>query len=142
MTVEENLRVIERYLEAFTMQEADRLAGFYTESSLYQGPGLPEPLRGPSAIIENFRGFWSAFPDLRFEKERAFGQGDWLCVEGTGTGTHTGPLTSPDGETIPATNRKIQFKLCTVYKVVGGKVMEDHDYFDQLGFMAQLGLAP
>jgi len=58
------------------------------------------------------------------------------------TGTHLKPLANPAGPPIPPTNRKIRVANCSVYRVQGGKVVEVHEYFDQLGFLAQLGVAP
>ncbi len=63
-------------------------------------------------------------------------------MEYTITGTHTGPLMGPGGETIPATNKPIRIQGLTVSKFEGGEITEEHDYSDQLGMMAQLGLAP
>ncbi len=91
---------------------------------------------------EYLQGFGNAFPDLHIEKERAFGQGDWVSVELTITGTHKGPLPGPGGETIPATNKPVRFRNSIITKYEGGKIAEEHRYFDQLGLMAQLGLAP
>ncbi|MFQ5950555.1 MAG: ester cyclase, partial [Candidatus Geothermarchaeales archaeon] len=87
-------------------------------------------------------GFLTAFPDLHVETTRAFGRGDWVCVEHITSGTHTGPMGTPDGETIPATNKKMRFEDALVFKVENDKITRRHLYFDQLGFMAQLGLAP
>ncbi len=81
-------------------------------------------------------------PDTRLDVVRTFGQGDWVCLEVTSTGTHTGPLKGPGGETIPATNKPVRFQGCALYKVEGGEITELRDYFDLLGMMAQLGLAP
>ncbi len=83
-----------------------------------------------------------AFPDLRFVQERAFGEGDWVAVQGIGIGTHTGPLEAPGAPPIPATNRSIRPPFAYVAKVDGGKFAEVNVYFDQAGMMAQLGLMP
>ncbi len=58
------------------------------------------------------------------------------------TGTHTGPLAMPDGKTIPATNKSFRVRFLEVLKWEGGQIVEEHAYYDVLGWMAQLGLAP
>ena len=58
------------------------------------------------------------------------------------TGTHTKPLPIPGAPPIPATNWRFRFRECLVFRLERGKIVEVHDYFDQLGFMAQLGPAP
>ncbi len=57
-------------------------------------------------------------------------------------GTNAGPLESPDGQTAPATNRSVRFKDCLVIKFEKGQATEVREYFDNLWFMAQFGLAP
>ena len=47
-----------------------------------------------------------------------------------------------DGKTIPVTNKPIRLQSCNLFRVEDGKITERHLYFDQLGFMTQLGLAP
>ncbi len=83
-----------------------------------------------------------AFPDLRTRQENAFGEGDWVAVRGYMAGTHTGPLEAPGTPPIPATNRTIRVPYALVAKLEGGKFAEVNVYYDQMAFMAQLGLMP
>lgn len=142
MSVEENLKLLDAGLEAYNAHDWDRFLELYAESAVIYSPGLPEPLKGLAALREEIETGETAFPDHRMEKVRAFGQGDWVCVEYTMTGTHTGPFKGPGGETIPATNKPVRLQGCVVYKFEGGEIMEEHEYSDQLGMMAQLGLSP
>ncbi len=43
---------------------------------------------------------------------------------------------------IPATGRKVEFRLCNVHRIKNGKFVSLHQYYDALGFMQQLGLIP
>lgn len=142
MTVEENLQKVEAYFEAFNDQDPDRMYGLYAESIVARGPALPEPLKGRAAYREFGEGLRKAFPDVHIELVRAFGQDDWVSYEYTVTGTHKGPFPGPGGETIPATNKTVHLDICTVAKIEGGRFTEEHNYFDLLGMMTQLGLAP
>ncbi len=132
MSVQENLRKIDAAHEAFNAQDLDRYFELYAESAVYYGPGMPEPLKGRAALREAFEVFHTAFPDIRSTPDRSFGQGDWVCMEYTITGTHTGPLMRPGGETIPPTNQPIRIQGFTVSKFGGGEITEEHDYSDQL----------
>lgn len=105
-------------------------------------PQTPEPTKGIAPHRESMQGLLTAFPDMQMTEEQSFGQGDWMCVTWTATGTHTGPLAGPGGQTIPPTGKPVRLDLCGVAKVEGGKITEEHNYFDLLGMMAQLGLAP
>jgi predicted ester cyclase len=49
---------------------------------------------------------------------------------------------TPDGQTIPATNKKMRFEDVLVFRIKDNRIASRRVYFDQLGFMAQLGLVP
>ena len=142
MSVEENIRVANADFEALNAQDWDRYLGLHAESFVLYAPDSPEPRKGRAALREWIQGFVNAFPDLRAETVRSFGQGDWVCVEYNVSGTHKGPLAGPGGEAIPATNKPIRLPGTVVFKVEGGEITEAHEYYDILGMMAQLGLAP
>ncbi|MCJ2554752.1 MAG: ester cyclase [Candidatus Thermoplasmatota archaeon] len=142
MSVEENLKLVDAGLEAYNAHDWDRFFEFYAESVVNYGPNLPEPSKGLAALRERFETNEIAFPDHRMEKVRAFGQGDYVCVETVWKGTHKGPMQGPKGETIPATNKSVQTPMTMVLKIEEGKVTEDHGYWDQLATLSQLGLAP
>ena len=142
MSVNENLHKVDSMFEAFNAQDWDRYYELFAESVVTHSVGVPEPVKGRTALREGDEGYLTAFPDMRVKKEHSFGQGDWVCAEVTITGTPTGPLRGPGGEMIPATNTPVQSRECYVYKFEGGEVMEQHYYADVLGYMAQLGFAP
>ncbi len=142
MSVEDNLRVIDEIEKAVNARDWTRFDELHAESIVEYSPQKPEPSKGIDAHRESMQGLITAFPDMRAENVRAFGQGDWVCTEISFTGTHKGPLAGPGGQTIPATNKPVRMTLCGVAKIEGGRITEEHNYFDLLGMMAQLGLAP
>ncbi len=143
MTVEENIRVSDDLSAAFNARDWDRFAELYAESVVLYTPTSPEPVKGRATVVRQVQEDWAnPFPDARIENPRTFGQGDWVCLTFTGTGTNKGPLKGPGGETIPATNKTVRVPFCIVSKVEGGKITESHQHLDVLGMMAQLGLAP
>ena len=142
MSNEENIDLIKAGMETFNAQDWDRFFEFSDESILTYAPGLQEPLRGLDANKERFKANAEAFPDQHIETREAFGQGDRIVLEGLFAGTHKGAFTSPDGQEVPPTNKRVELPIVLAFKVEGGKVTEEHDYFDTLTFMGQLGLAP
>src|SRR6266571_5228371 len=98
------------------------------------------PLSSFSLFLEREQA--GAVPDLRTQKDRSFGQGDWVCLETTSSGTHKGPLLGPGGQAIPATGKSFRMKVAGVFKLERRRITEVHEYFDLAGFMAQLGLSP
>ncbi|MFQ5553048.1 MAG: ester cyclase [Thermoplasmata archaeon] len=142
MSVEENLRKGEAVVEAYNAKDLDGLAKSAAESYLGYAPDQLEPRKGREGLREWFQGVFTAFPDGRWEVVRSFGQGDLTCAEITATGTHTGPLPGPGGEMIPATNKSVRADFVLVTKWEGGEATETRAYYDQLGYLAQLGLTP
>jgi ketosteroid isomerase-like protein len=58
------------------------------------------------------------------------------------TGTHKGPLKSTSGKTIPPTNKQFRIDLAITLRFEGGKIAEEHIYYDRLGMLTQLGVSP
>lgn len=98
-------------------------------------------IRGVDAFIEHERGFATAFPDARAELVRGIESGELVMAEGVFSGTHSGPLASPQGE-VPPTGRTLRLEFADVFVVRDGLIVEHHIYYDQVSFLAQLGLMP
>ena len=104
---------------------------------MVQAPGVS--LAGVDAIAEWIGVFWRAFPDLNHQVLTSLESGDLAAAEVRFSGTHTGPLASPDGD-IPATGKSFSFTYTHVTKFAAGVIAADHVHFDQVTFLTQLGL--
>ncbi|MCJ2531738.1 MAG: ester cyclase [Candidatus Thermoplasmatota archaeon] len=142
MGIDEKIQVVKERDEALNARDWDRAFETYAESVVAHVPGVEEPLKGVEAVKGWMTPFFEAFGDLKANIVNSFGQGDWVVVEEELTGTHTGTLVNPDGSEIPPTNKTIKMWSADVVKVENGKITEQRSYFDNLGFMAQLGLLP
>jgi ketosteroid isomerase-like protein len=80
--------------------------------------------------------------DVRYEHSAKYETGEVAIDEGFVVGTNSGPLHLPTGETLPATGKQLRIRSCDVVKVEGGEITSHHLYFDQVEFLAQLGLMP
>ena len=102
-----------------------------------------EPGAGTMRGLEAFQGylqvFRAAFPDGRLVLKAAVEAGDTIAVEGSFTGTHNGPLAGPAG-TIPPTGRKLDLPYADFFRIRNGRIVSHHVYYDQVGFLTQLGL--
>ena len=139
MSVKENLRLIDSMIASENARDWSKFAEAYAESALVNEPGV-KPYIGRDAILKSCQAMLSVFPDEQIKKVRSFGQGDWICIEMVASGTHKGPLMTPDGKTIPQTNRHVQVEIIAIAKIQGGKIVEYHESFDRLGMLAQLGI--
>lgn len=93
--------------------------------------------RGPEAIKEHVTGWIGSFPDLRFSIEQMVSEGDRVATQLLMEGTHQGAW-----QGILASGKKVQIWMCTVHRVVQGKIVEDWVLVESLGFFQQLGLVP
>ena len=121
-------------------------ANFDAEDELFDSNvDTVDPGAGTIQGIEAFkayeRGFHQAFPDGRLTMKSAISSGNRIAVEGSFTGTHTGPLASPTGE-IPPTNRTLDLAFSDIFEAEGERITRHRIYYDQVSFLAQLGLMP
>jgi steroid delta-isomerase-like uncharacterized protein len=130
--------------QAIALYNAHDLDGFvarYRPDAELVAPGAP-PARGTAAIKEVWQRQFAGFPDGRVTVHTMVAEGSTLAAEYTFTGTNTGPLTLPTGQTLPATNKKVSLRGVYVVILEGDKVKSDHSYWDLAEGLAQLGLVP
>ncbi len=133
----EALQVAERLDAAFNAQDPE--ARPWQVDAEVVMPGVHAS--GRDEIRQFERAFWEAFPDVQLRIQRQVADGSLVAGEGILTGTHTGVFRTPQGE-VPPTGRRVELPYMRIIEVDGGEVASEHLYFDQLGLLAQLGLAP
>jgi len=101
----------------------------------YHGPGGLE-LRGPDGFKQLVTLYRTAFPDLKMTIDDLIAEGDTVVMRWTGRGTHRGDLSG-----IAPTGRVTTVTGIVVSRLVGGKIAEDFEAFDELGMLRQLGVA-
>ena len=135
MSTEENLRITERFVEAFNAQNWTQFSELLTEDASYDSPIHPEPLKGNSAFVQYFKDIFVAYPDCKAETHRLFGQGNNICWEGALTGTHEGPIRD-----IAPTHKSVRIPFCHIYTFKDGKISDAVVFLDRLGYFSQLGI--
>lgn len=141
MTTTANIeQIAQRAIEAFNAHDAKAWGALYASDAVVTDPQYPEPLRGRDAIEKDFQDFLTAFGDLQGRTTSLLVQGNTYVWEGVASGTHTGPMEVP-GQTIPPTNRRMEFPGCFVGAVNDqGQIMEERRYYDVATILGQLGL--
>ncbi len=71
MTREEAREFASRWLPAWTGNEPERLASYYSEDVFYLDPGIPDGVQGKSALLAYFRKLLGQNPDW-----------EWTQIEG------------------------------------------------------------
>jgi steroid delta-isomerase-like uncharacterized protein len=83
------------------------------------------------------KAFYGAFPDLTQTIDDAVADEEKAVLRFTVTGTHQGELMG-----MPPTGKQIKISGMAMFQIVGGKVKELHEIFDQMGMMHQIGAIP
>jgi steroid delta-isomerase-like uncharacterized protein len=124
-------RIYSEIINGGNLALADSLVG---PGYVYHGSGGLE-LRGPEGFKQLVSMYRSAFPDLNLTIDDIVTEGDKVVTRWTGRGTHKGDLAG-----IRATGRTATVTGIVITRIVDGKVVEDHEAFDELSMLRQLGV--
>jgi steroid delta-isomerase-like uncharacterized protein len=98
-------------------------------------PGLAPTKDG---VLEFFRMYTAAFPDLRMDPEDVLPSGDKVVARVRVTGTHEGEFLG-----IPATGRGIDVQVIDIVRFGDDGLAHEHwGVFDVMAMMQQLGVVP
>ena len=134
--LEENKALVRRWMEEPVYENWAMLDELLSPDYIWHQSGRSEPLTREEA--EQFvRAFVGAFPDNSTTIEDMIAEGDKVVTRYSVRGTHKGDFMG-----IPATGKEITFTAICISHISDGKVMEEWDEGDVLGFMRQLGAIP
>ncbi len=132
--VEENKRVLRRFIEAYN----DRELNVFEELVALDFVDRTHNQRGREKFKELFTMAFKGFPDWHETIEDMVAEGDKVWVRVKATGTHTGEW-NLFGVPLPATGNKITMSMVFMFRIVNGKLVEEDEVDDQLDFFKQLG---
>ena len=141
MSEQDNLRVIDEYFEALNTHDYGRVSRFHGEGYQFQAPDLPTWVDNEGNRT-HFQQMIDLCSDLAMDPQEKIAGGDYVVVNFAVTGTNDGPIAMPTGQTIPATGRKAALPVSDTLLFKDGKIVRQTLYYDQMGFMMQLGLMP
>ena len=128
---------MQRWFASVRARDYDALRTMYTPGCRYErSHGVSV---GPDAAVEYQSAFLGAFPDHAFRVEELVVAGDAVVVEGIETGTHTRPYIVSPLEAIPPTGRTFSMRVVEVFRFIGEQIDSQHEYYDLLTFLRQLG---
>ena len=134
MSAEENLRIVRQlYKEIFDKHNLAVIDEFYTADFVYHSPGSPDMDR--VGLKQGFAAYLAGFPDVRMTIEDVFAAGDKVAVRFTASGTHQGEFMG-----VPPSGKQVTMTAILIHRLADGKMVEDWEWSDSLGFMQQLGL--
>jgi ketosteroid isomerase-like protein len=131
--------IAQRIDDAFNAGDLDSIAAHWHDDIEYDAPGIS--LRGIEARRVAEQVWLGAFPDARITVRSHRVDSDFLLMESTMTGTHSGSMQA-GGMTIPPTGRTISGQYAVLLWFVDGKIARQRIYFDRLKLMHDIGLLP
>ncbi|MDQ6691746.1 MAG: ester cyclase [Candidatus Dormibacteraeota bacterium] len=99
------------------------------------------PTRGAQGQKEFNQRWFKAFPDGQVTINQLTILGTRAVLEGTFTGTHTGPLETDMGE-VPATGKKVSEPFVQITEVDRGLFKSARLIYDRMSLAVQLGIMP
>jgi hypothetical protein len=106
-----------RWLPAWTGNDPERLAGFYTDDCFYSDPAVPAGVRGKDALLAYFRVLLASFPDWKWTN--------------TGATPMEGGFLNHWRATIPVGSASIEcVGVCTV-RLREGQIERNEVFFDR-----------
>jgi len=139
MSLEEvKTKIQEAGEEAWHRGNLDALDGVYAADYVSHRPPFPDAI-GLEAVKQYVAGTRLAYSDIQMIYDEWVAEGDALAYRYHCSMKHTG--TSPSLP-IPPTGKELTLHGCLVVHVKDGKVIEEWEYSDYLGFLQQLGIVP
>lgn len=140
----DNTRIAEKLFDAINAHDLNLGDSYQHVDYKFEGPGTD---RNGGALDRDqakayTQGFINGFPDLHFDMKQKVAQGEYVVINWVGTGTHTGPLPTPTGDTLPATGKKATVVGSTTYQIQNGKAVKGWTYWDMVSLLSQLGMMP
>ncbi len=116
----------------------DSLDAVYAADYVSHKPPFPDTV-GLEAVKQSIAATRPAYSDIRGDYTDWVAEGDTIAYRYTMRMKHTG--TSP-AFPVPPTGKEVTLQGCVVVHVKDGKVIEEWEYSDYLGFLMQLGVVP
>lgn len=124
-------------IEAFNDRDVERALGFVAEDCEVLEVPTGERFDGREGVRREFERWSTALPDGEQKVKNMIVSGEWVVVEGTLGGTHTGPFVTEE-QTIEPTGERLEFPFCTVAKVRDGQEVQTTHYYDLETIISQL----
>jgi steroid delta-isomerase-like uncharacterized protein len=141
MSVEDNIRIAERWIEALTKFDVEELRNLRAPGYILEHPGFPGPVGGDEED-DYLQSLAEALPDWHWEVAQVIAQGDFVVRNGVRRGTQIGTMSELGTGSAPAVGKELVLRISNTLQFENGKVVRSYVYYDRLSLLKQLGLVP
>lgn len=129
-------KMLRDWVDAENSQDVDKFTSFYADDCVWEDVALGLVNRGKKEVKAYFKTMFVAVPDLRFEVQSVFVEGDWGVCEWLMTGTQAG-----DFPGLPsAVGKSFSVRGVSVIQLQNGKISRNSDYWNMATLLQQVGL--
>jgi predicted ester cyclase len=133
---EQNKQLVLRWREALNDGNLNAIDDLHATDYVGHIAGTPGLIQGREALKQMFAGYLTAF-DVDVTPEFLVAEGDMVVIRDTNLVRHIGAF-----QGIPPTGKELSLPSTDIYRIVGGKIVEQWFEADYLSFMQQLGVLP
>jgi predicted ester cyclase len=135
---EQRLAVVREHMTSENRRDFDATLATFAHPR-YELFGAGQVFDGPDAVMGYFKASRRAFPDQGNELIALRAMDDAVLAEFWLTGTHLGPLATPQGELAP-TGRSVRVRMAAVFEFEpgGAGIVCERVYFDSAAVLRQL----
>ena len=139
MSVEANKETVRRFIEEVLNQDQLQAAQELTTQDYINHDPTSKAMPG---VTQNVTGYRSAFPDLHFTITQMLGEGDFVAVQWTASGTHQKSIEHLAAEfALPATGKTVTVTGFSLFRFSGDKIAEVWNHWDAHHLLGQLSAA-
>ncbi len=132
---ERNMEVAKRYIDTLNEGNFEAFKELLSpDYAIFSPSGSPEPA-SREKLIDNYREARKAISEFTWGIKDITAAKDKVICRIAVRGTYRGGIPG-----LPATQKKLEFSLITIMRMENGRVIEEWQEDDQLGFARQLGM--
>ena len=132
---EQNKGLVKRMYETFEKGDLEAYKEVVAPEYAWYLPSRSTKPISREGTIEFGKMLRNAFPDFVYSIEELIAEDDIVISRFIFRGTHEGEF-----QGIPATGNKVEMSGFMMARIENGKIVEDKEEYDGLGFMQQLGM--
>ena len=137
MSTQDSKTIARRFIQVWGDGDLDLIDELAAPTLTVHYPAFGQVIEGARDFRMMMTDFRIAFPDAAIRVDDELAEGEKAAIRWTFSGTHKGRLMG-----VPASYLKVTWTGITIYRIVGGKVVDEQGEEDFLGFLRQIGIPP